>query len=804
MHRLIDRTIFSLCITQPTTHLVEKTNAAGLRRINRFPLARVVDVNNYFYRITIKTDDVDYICDQEKHTSPEWIEILVRLPPLSLDPNEYEPWALNGRAVYDWLESVQSSKGSFTFYEWLNEFRPYWNKANEATMSVFFVAVIKKRIESLRCGDASIPGLVPVVSYLDYSSRVVDERTMGPKLVYGGHLRLRGCVSIPHKPVSEDRTYVPAPLPKDGGRTVKRVHICKDNEEEEEYYSDESYQEDDDHHQITSGGGEGENENERVDDSSTKQTSPKKSSSLKSAASFIASSMGPDLLSIEEEDEEGDTEEQTNETDTSSLQPMYQDSGVQTQENKTWMDADAGVQMSADLTIERNKIPDVDCEKELERIALLRSALAKHFNIDPNFIDTDADIDEMRRVLSTLKHKEQEKEVRYVQVQVQQEKQPEEPKPSRNFKNDKERADYFYNVATKLAKEQGIDLEFYDTPLDEAEEQKNIIFNEQMKLQKEFDDFMSGGFTVDGFPVKRSIKDLSKEEKSKVTDYERRIFLLEQKVAKWNSIIEHSEEYKRKQMNIKLMWDESQKDLNIKALIEMKSIYTPEKRGKSYDVLKKLFPEERDDLLMRLGQKAYVFDVFYIEKQVIEAQKIETLLNVYNYINLDITELRAVYICFPNELEFKEPIKKQWRSEFRVYVQGRIAKAEELEKMKSSGKKLSKGEQDVIRNSVYLKSTSKVSSGLGFKVSTKKSDKLSNASGNLGNFLLAPRKPPPGYTPPTEEPETKQETKKPTVKTSALAERMQQMMVENQKAIDEEKKEERRRKNMLVTNPSRK
>ena len=240
MHRLIDRTIFSLCITQPTTHLVEKTNAAGLRRINRFPLARVVDVNNYFYRITIKTDDVDYICDQEKHTSPEWIEILVRLPPLSLDLDEYEPWALNGRAVYDWLKSVQSSKGSFTFYEWLNEFRPYWNKANEATMSVFFVAVIKKRIESLRCGDASIPGLVPVVSYLDYSSRVVDERTMGPKLVYGGHLLLRGCVSIPHKPVSEDRTYVPAPLPKDGGCTVKRVHICKDDvlDDENFYESD--------------------------------------------------------------------------------------------------------------------------------------------------------------------------------------------------------------------------------------------------------------------------------------------------------------------------------------------------------------------------------------------------------------------------------------------------------------------------------------------------------------------------------------------------------------------------------------
>lgn len=295
------------------------------------------------------------------------------------------------------------------------------------------------------------------------------------------------------------------------------------------------------------------------------------------------------------------------------------------------------------------------------------------------------------------------------------------------------------------------------------------------------------------------MKDLSKEERSKAADYERRIFLLEQKVGKWNSIIEHSEEYKRKQMNIKLMWDESQKDLNNKALIEMKSIYTPEKRGKAYDVLKQLFPEERDDLLMRLGQKMYVFDVFYLEKQVIEAQKYETFRDVYNYINLDITELRAVYICFPNELEFKEPIKKQWRSEFRVYVQGRILKAEELEKMKSSGKKLSKGEQDVIRNSVYLKSTSKVSSGLAFRVSNKKSDKLSNAAGDLSNFLLAPRKPPPGYTPPTEEPETKQETKKPTIKTSALAERMQKQMVETQQAIDDEKREELRLKNMKAT-----
>lgn len=243
MHRFIDRTIFSLCITQPTTHLVEKTNTAGLKRINRYPLSRVVDVNDYFYRITIKPDDVDYICDQETHTSLEWVYILCKKQdPINVD----EKWAMEGNQAYSWLTQVESSKGSFTFYEWLNEFRPYWNKKNEAAMSAFFLGVIKKRIESLRCGDASIPSLDPVVSFIDYSDRVVETTSVHKWDTYK---------STPHELVSENRTYVSAPLPKDAGCTVKRVHVCSE-QKEEEYDTQETNAKDKEYyHQMTSGGG---------------------------------------------------------------------------------------------------------------------------------------------------------------------------------------------------------------------------------------------------------------------------------------------------------------------------------------------------------------------------------------------------------------------------------------------------------------------------------------------------------------------------------------------------------------------
>ena len=134
----------------------------------------------------------------------------------------------------------------------------------------------------------------------------------------------------------------------------------------------------------------------------------------------------------------------------------------------------------------------------------------------------------------------------------------------------------------------------------------------------------------------------------------------------WDKIIRNHADYKKREEEKWVSWEEENRDKNMEALREMKKYVPPEVlTGLSKEFL-------MDKIKLTAAQanrvmKTKIFLFYYLDKDTIAKTHIADLSSRYVPQGLDIVELRAVYACLPEQFELdQDGRKKTWREQCRA------------------------------------------------------------------------------------------------------------------------------------------